>query len=359
MHPVAICLESNEESRGRRMKILLSGYHNPHYETVTEYMERALAMLGHDLSAFDDRCHLIPGTLRERSSLLLRLDLEWINRRLLAIARRSGVQAVLVTGGNRVLGRTVRRLRSHGMRTALWTTDPPIDFGPILQAAPDYDHIFCQGTEAVELLHSGGVAKARWLPVGCDPDRHRPAELNDTARRLYGSDVVFVGSHYPERETLFEALAGFDLAIWGPGWKGIRSGSPLKKCLRGEHTTPDEWRKIYSASRIVLATHYQDPQRRFPVHQASPRVFEVMACGGFLICDRQRDILELFREGEHLVTFRDAADLARKVHYYLDHPEERQDIARKGHEEAVSNHAYVRRLVELVGAVNGGRHDGR
>jgi spore maturation protein CgeB len=84
-----------------------------------------------------------------------------------------------------------------------------------------------------------------------------------------------------------------------------------------------------------------------------------MACGGFLICDRQRDILELFREGEHLVTFRDAADLARKVHYYLDHPEERQDIARKGHEEAVSKHAYVHRLVKLVGAVNGGRHDGR
>lgn len=353
MHPVAICLESNEESRGRSMKILLSGYHNPHYETVTEYMERALVTLGHELLSFDDRCHLVPGRLRQRSALLKRLDLEWINRRLLARARRSGVRVVLVTGGSRILGGAVRQLRSQGVVTVLWTTDPPIDFGPILQATPSYDHVFCQGTEAVEILHREGVAKPRWLPVGCDPERHRPAELNDTDRRLYGSDIVFVGSHYPERETLFEALTGFDLAIWGPGWKSLRSGSPLRKCLRGEHTTPEEWRKIYSASRIVLATHYQDPQRRFPVHQASPRVFEVMACGGFLICDRQRDIFSLFGDGQHVVGLDNGADLAKKVRYYLDHPLERQTIARKGHEEVMRRHTYVHRIEALLAALTG------
>jgi len=29
----------------RSMRILLSGYHNPHYLTVTEYIERAIAAL--------------------------------------------------------------------------------------------------------------------------------------------------------------------------------------------------------------------------------------------------------------------------------------------------------------------------
>jgi len=335
------------------MRILLSGYHNPHYETVTEYMERAVESLGHEIVPFHDRCHLIPGRLRRHLGTLHRLDLEWINLRLKTLALNSGAQVVLVTGGNRILGKTVRRLRDLGLITVLWTTDPPIDFEPVLRAAHSYGHVFCQGTEAVEIFHGNGVAKARWLPVGCDPERHVPVALTESERKEYGSDVVFVGSHYPERETLFEALAGFDLAIWGPGWKSLRSGSPLRKCLRGEHTSPHEWDKIYSASRIVLATHYQDPQRRFPVHQASPRVFEVMACGGFLICDRQRDIFSLFCDGEHLVGLDNGADLAKKVRYYLDHPLERQTIARKGHEEVMRRHTYVHRIEALLAALTG------
>jgi len=92
------------------------------------------------------------------------------------------------------------------------------------------------------------------------------------------------------------------------------------------------------------------------VHQASPRVFEVLACGGFLICDRQRDVLELFRDGEHFVSFRDASDLAEKVRRFLDRPDEREAIARQGRREALGRHTYVHRLSELLSVVNGGGH---
>ena len=57
------------------MKILFSGYHNPHYETVTEYMERALRALGHEVIVYDDRRHIIPGRIRSRVGWLNRLDL--------------------------------------------------------------------------------------------------------------------------------------------------------------------------------------------------------------------------------------------------------------------------------------------
>ena len=33
------------------------------------------------------------------------------------------------------------------------------------------------------------------------------------------TDVVFVGSHYPNREVVLNRLIDFDLAIWGPGWR--------------------------------------------------------------------------------------------------------------------------------------------
>jgi len=338
------------------MKVLLSGYHNPHYETVTEYMERAVTSLGHDLVCFDDRRHIVPGRIRRRVPPLDRWDLGRINSRLLDLARREQPDVLLVTGGDRVLPETVDRIRSMGITTALWTTDPPRERVPHLEAAPHYDHIFCQGSEFVDLLREAGIDRAHWLPVGCEPASHRPVVLTEEERRLWGSDVVFVGSHYPEREALFESLADFDFALWGPGWENLRARSPLRGRVRKAHTVPSEWLRIYSASRIVLATHYHDPDGRFAVHQASPRVFEVLACGGFLITDRQRDVFDLFVDGVHLVGFDDAEDLRSKVRHYLDRPEERQAIAARGFEEAVARHTYVHRLEELVGRINGNRH---
>ena len=82
-------------------------------------------------------------------------------------------------------------------------------------------------------------------------------------------------------------------------------------------------------------------------------MFEVLACGAFLICDRQRDVFSLFCDGEHLVGFDNGADLAKKVRYYLDHPLERQTIARKGHEEVMRRHTYVHRIEALLAALTG------
>jgi len=257
----------------------------------------------------------------------------------------------IVTGGDRILGAAVESLKAMGIVTALWTTDPPIRRWSILSSAPRYDHIFCQGTEAVEIFSRHGISRARWLPVGCEPASHHPVDLTESDRRQYGSDVAFVGSHYPGREVLLEALADFDLAIWGPGWEKLREGSRLRGRVRKAHTAPSEWLKIYSASRIVLATHYRDPEGAVPVHQASPRVFEALACRAFLVCDRQRDVFNLFRDGEHLVGFDGGADLAEKVRYYLDRPLERQAIARKGHEEVICRHTYVHRIEALLAAV--------
>jgi spore maturation protein CgeB len=338
------------------MKILLSGYHNPHYETVTEYMERAIVVLGHDLVRFDDRCHLIPGRIRYRVPWLRRWDLRVLNRRLSSLALHCGVSLVIATGGDRILGATIRRLKDRGVTTALWTTDPPHGCTPILGAAPFYDYIFCQGSETVDFLQANGIERAHRLPVGCEPESHHAVLLSPEEKEQYGHDVVFVGSWYPERAALFERLCDFDLAIWGPGWENLPSSSTLRRHLRGAHTSPDQWRKIYSASRIVLATHYHDPSGRYPVYQASPRVFEAMACGAFVLCDRQRDVLALFRDGEHLACFSDGDDLAVKVRYYLEHPGERQAIARKGREEVLANHTYVHRLHELI-AVASGRLD--
>ncbi len=330
------------------MKILFSGHHNPHFFTITEYLEKAIRSLGHELFIFEDRQHVIPGRLRRYANMLQRFDQAIINDKLLSLATQVRPDIAVVTGGHRVSVKTIKALKNSGITSILWTIDAPLNFQPIVVVAPVYDHIFCQGTEAIELLNGAGIKDARWLPMACDPDCHFPVACTAADKEKYGSDIVFVGSYYPERAHLFEKISGLDLAIWGPGWDSLDLNSPLRRCMRGAHTAPEEWLKIYSASKIVLATHYHDPEGKFPVYQASPRVFEALACGAFVICDRQRDVFSLFKEGEHLAAFQDSGDFGDKVKYYLDHPDERAAIARRGRTECLARHTYVQRMESLL-----------
>lgn len=97
------------------MKILFSGYHNPHFYTITEYVERAIIKLGHKLIIFDDRQHIIPARIRKKISWLQRFDLHNINRKLVSSALSLKPDMLIVTGGHRITGRTVKILKDNGI----------------------------------------------------------------------------------------------------------------------------------------------------------------------------------------------------------------------------------------------------
>jgi spore maturation protein CgeB len=334
------------------MQILISGYHNPHFITVTEYIERAVRALGHEVIAFNDRDHLFPGRLRRKMNLLQKISVEAISRRLHRLALKLWPDAVLITGGHRITRRALKGLPGRKMPTVLWTTDPPQPCDIMLTTAPYYHYIFCQGSEYIDIFRQQGIKSAQWLPIACDPQIHSRVDMTAADQRKLGNDVVFVGSYYPNRAESLEQLSTFNLGVWGPGWEVLPLGSPLQPFIRAAHTTPATWVRIYSASKIVLSIHYRDPHRRLPVHQASPRVFEAMACGAFGLTDRQKDVLSMFKDGEHLAVFDDAVDLKQKVSYFLAHPAERNRIAACGRREVLKKHTYTHRIETLLKAVD-------
>lgn len=339
------------------MKILYSSCTNPDFPTITDYTADAIRKAGHDVRYFDDRCYLLPGRVRARVRSLQRWDLERINRRLIAAADEYRPYACLVAGGTRILPGTVRRLRERGIATVLWTIDAPADFANILSCAPLYDHLFCGGTEALDIFSKAGIRHAQWLPFACDPDIHSRRPLTAEEKEAYDCDIAFVGTLdpaiYPRRIALLEALSEFKLAVWGPGAGLIPSGSPLKKCVRGERMTHHAWTGIYSTAKIVLCMHFRDPRGVVPCYQASPRVYEAMACGAFLMVDDQKDVASLFRDGEHMVSFRNTDELRKKVIYYLDHRDERNRIAENGRKEVYGKHTYVHRIRKIISTISG------
>jgi len=332
------------------MKILFSSCHNPYFETITEYIESAISALGYGLIFFNDRQHIIPGRIRRRINFMQRFDLTHINNAFISLAEKVAPDIAIIAGGHRITSDTIKIIKEKGIVTVLWIVDAPSNFHPIVVAAPFYDHIFCQGTEGIELLEQSGITGARWLPMGCSPFHHYPVKLTPVEKES-GMDVVFVGSNYTVRRELFEKLVDFDFGIWGPGWEQLPIDSPLQSCIKGGALKPEKWLSIYSSSKIVLAPHYQDTNSRFPVYQASPRVFEALACRAFLIVDRQKDVFSLFNDHEHLVGYDDAADLRKKITYYLYHPMERKKIAQNGYNYLLSKHTYEDRIREMLSIV--------
>jgi glycosyltransferase involved in cell wall biosynthesis len=71
------------------------------------------------------------------------------------------------------------------------------------------------------------------------------------------------------------------------------------------------------------------------------RIFEGMACGKLVLTDRlneSKKLHELFEEGKEIVFYDSVDDLVAQMHYYNDHPEEREKIAEAGRKKVLKYH---------------------
>ncbi len=78
------------------------------------------------------------------------------------------------------------------------------------------------------------------------------------------------------------------------------------------------------------------------------RAFDVMGAGGFLLSNYQADFLDLFVPGEDFVYYESKEDLLDKIGYYLSHENERQAIAKNGHDKVAAGHTYRHRVQEIL-----------
>jgi len=329
------------------MKILYISNLNPHFENTNIYRLKALKQLGHEPIFFNDRIFIIPGRIRQRVPILQNWDLRRLNQQMLRVAAKIKPDICLAVGGHRILPRTLITLKKSGIITKLWTTDPPhTGFNHIIHTAPLYDHVFCAGTEAMEILAHTGGKNTTWLPYACDPEFHRPLDMVEADRVLYGRDIAFVGAFYPNRWEIFKELIGnYNIGIWGPGWQQVINDQN-RNHIQAIPLSHFEWIKIYNSAKIVIIIHYQDGKT--PCYQASPKVYEALACRSFVMVDSQKDVLKIFSSGQHLVSFNCIEDLNLKIDYFLNRDNERRAIAAEGYREVLDKHTYRHRMKMMI-----------
>ena len=334
------------------MKILFSGWHNPRFESITEYIERALLKLGHELEIFEYWQYIIPGRIRRRVPFLEKYDLSRINNKFLNIAKHFRPDMVFVLQGPTMLPETIETIRkTFKIPTVNWFIDYPTVFETAVDFAKHYDHFFVSSTNAMRKHHQLGNTNVRTLNFACDPDIQKILELTEEEKRKYGNDIVFVGSHYPEREKAISSIRDLDVGVWGPGWHS-KPNPNLHKLFKNEHTDPSAWAKVFNASKIALNVNYGfDRLPDIDCNPGSTKLFEILGCGAFQLVDRKKAITDMFADGKDLVTFTDLPDMRNKIKYYLEHDKERKMIAANGRKEVLAKHTFEHRMREMLSIV--------
>jgi len=124
------------------------------------------------------------------------------------------------------------------------------------------------------------------------------------------------------------------------------TGLPVKNC--GLAATLTEMPLIFHNSKINL-----NPTSK-SIHNGLPlRIFDILACGGFLITNYQSELPEFFQIGSDLECYTSDDDLLAKVDYYLTHENDRKEIAHNGLETLKKYHNYPERILQMLSLAYG------
>ena len=153
------------------------------------------------------------------------------------------------------------------------------------------------------------------------------------APRPYEHELVLVGGHNARRHQFVSALLDLPLELYGPWGKQARFNGALRRRVKARGIWGEAMLHLYNTTKVVLNITNWDPARYVALNQ---RVFDVPAVGAFLLTDYSPELEEHYRLGEEIVCFASAEELRDKARYFLSHDPEREAIARKGYEKALS-----------------------
>lgn len=119
------------------------------------------------------------------------------------------------------------------------------------------------------------------------------------------------------------------------------TGLPVKNC--GRVKTHTEMPLVFRHSKINLNITSKAIRTGLPL-----RIFDVLACGGFLLTNYQNELETCFSIGSDLDCYTDEDDLLSKVDYYLTHEQDRLEIAHNGYVSVCKRHNYPERLLNMI-----------
>lgn len=258
--------------------------------------------LGHEVIRYDYRQRVKDlGSLEQR-------DVD-----LILLCRKEKPDIILFSKCNKMDVSVVKECRKVG-KTVLWYMDDIYNMDvELVEKMKHSDYIFCSINTAMEegKKHCNNVYR---LQGGYDSNIHRPVDVPKVR------DVAFIGGMRPYRNKF---KSGWDFEV-------------INGIYNEDHS------KVVSETKINLS--FTEGRG------VSNRIYKLMAAGGFVLTMPYDSMYEDFTPGKDFDTFSTPKELREKIVYYLEHEDERKEIAAHGYEtvKQYDHINYARRIVEVV-----------
>ncbi len=239
---------------------------------------------------------------------------------------------ILIFKGWFIKPKTLLKIKKELPRVRLLNFNPDNPFNTwhhgnsnnwIRKSIPLYDIYFIWGKFLIEPIKKAGAKIVEYLPFAYDGEIHYPVKVTPEEQKVYGSDIVFIGSWDDEREQWLNYLLDYDLKIWGNSWE--KASKKIQKKWQGRAVVGEEFSKVCNSSKIILNLIRK---QNFLAHNM--RTFEVPACGGFILSNRTEEQNSFFKEKKEAEYFSTPEELKEKIDYYLKNRELRKQIAISG-----------------------------
>lgn len=203
------------------------------------------------------------------------------------------------------------------------------------KAVPAYDLVVVVREENVAEARALGAKKALRVYRSADEVAHAPRALTDEDQARWDSQVVFVGTYFPERGPFMAELIrrGVPLTIYGDRWEKAKDWPLIQKVWKGPGTTrDDDYAKAIQCAQVSLGLLSKGNR---DLH--TTRSLEVPSLGTVFCAERTSEHQHLYCEGEEAVFWSDAAECADACLKLLANDGLRREIARRGRERCLRN----------------------
>lgn len=160
-------------------------------------------------------------------------------------------------------------------------------------------------------------------------------------------DCTFIGGltkSHTNRIKILEALANkLNIDLWGYKAETLPRSSPIRNNYHCEAWGLDMYR-ILAQSKITINIHIDVAEN----YANNSRLYEATGCGAMLITDYKDNLNELFEIGKEVVAYKNLEELVELIRYYVAHDAERELIARAGQRRTHTEHAYFKRIKEII-----------
>ena len=324
------------------------------------YTQSALTRLGQrsrglDMSGFNNGFELMDDLVRDpaRRKFMHSSYVEMLSATLTESFTEKPIDVLICMAQAPVSAKFLTELRKKGVITVLWFVEDYLRFTYWRDMAKYFDFVFTiQKGDCIEQIRRAGAGEVHYLPTAFDPFVHAPLKLSDTERTQWGSPLSFVGAGYHNRQQMFASLAHHPFKIWGSEWPTCK---PFDQMVQqgARRISAEEYVKIFNATEINLNLHSSterdgvEPNGDF----INPRTFELAGCGAFQLVDERTLLPEAFEIGREIITFNSFSDLTEKIQYYLEHPQERVEIAQRARARVMRDHTYDKRIEQMLSVI--------